>query len=92
MNFIFFKKYKKYKNKYLQKLAQNSSNDIIQKGGLIRQEILGLYKNNVSSSTEINLALLLQSYNKPYSSVTIGMWYANDYSKLINKNDEYLRY
>ena len=47
MNSIFFKKYIKYKNKYLQKLAQNRSNDIIQKGGLIRWEILGLYKNDM---------------------------------------------
>ena len=91
MNKLFFKKYIKYKNKYLQKLAQNRSNDIIQKGGLIRQEILGLYENDVClfiENKENNLALLLQSYNKPYSPVTIGMWYSIDYSRLINKNDD----
>ena len=91
MNSLFFKKYIKYKNKYLQKLAQNRSNNIIQKGGLIRQEILGLYENDVClfiENKENNLALLLQSYNKPYSPVTIGMWYSIDYSRLINKNDD----
>ena len=62
------------KNRLLQKLAQN--NNIIQKGGLIRSEILDLYENNVSSFIDIkeeNLALLLQSYNKPYTANTIGM-------------------
>jgi hypothetical protein len=91
MNSLFYKKYIKYKNKYLQKLAKNRSNNIIQKGGLIRWEILGLYKNNVSSfieNKEENLALLLQSYNKPYTANTIGMWYSIDYSRLINKNDD----
>jgi DNA replication protein DnaC len=90
MNSIFYKKYLKYKKKYLQKLTQNNNN-LIQKGGLNRLEILRLYKNNVSSfieNKEENLALLLQSYNKPYSPVTTGMWYAEDYSRLINRDDD----
>lgn len=91
MNSIFYKKYIKYKKKYLQKLAQNRSNNFIQKGGLIRHEIMSSYVNDLSSfmeNKEENLALLLQSYNKPYTQFTIGMWYAIDYSRLINKNDD----
>ena len=91
MNSIFYKKYIKYKKKYLQKLAQNRSNNFIQKGGLIRHEIMSSYVNDLSSfmeNKEENLALLLQSYNKPYTPVTIGMWYAIDYSRIINKDDE----
>lgn len=91
MNSIFYKKYIKYKKKYLQKLAQNRSNNIIQIGGLNKREIMSSYVNDLSSfmeNKEDNLALLLQSYNKPYTQYTIGMWYAIDYSRIINGNDE----
>ena len=83
----FYLKYKKYKDKYLA-LKQ----DI--KGGKIKADISYSYKNNVDLFVECkepNLALLLQSYNIPYGGRPVsesGMWYSQDYSRLVNGNDD----
>jgi DNA replication protein DnaC len=81
-------KYLKYKKKYL--ILKN----IVQKGGFSRYVIVETYNEDVSSfkkNIELNLALLLNSYNINYESRNpkeIGMWYGSDYSKLVNKNDD----
>jgi hypothetical protein len=80
-------KYLKYKQKYLY-LKNN-----ILKGGELRYEILMKYRNNIDLFTENkeeNLALLLHSYNIPYSSrktKEIGMWYKYDYANLVNHDN-----
>ena len=81
-------KYLKYKQKYL--VLKNT----MQKGGLNRGDIYIKYKNNVElfkENKESNLALLLHSYNINYKSrhpQEIGMWYASDYSTLVNKDNK----
>jgi len=80
----FYNKYLKYKNKYL--YLKN------QIGGLTRSGILEIYYKNVNlfkQNYETNLALLLHSYNISYKSrPNLGMYYAIDYTRLVNDNDE----
>ena len=82
-----------YKNKYLKYKQKYIELQKYQTGGLIRGEITRLYKNNINlfiENREQNLALLLHSYNIPYSKrldKVYGMWYGIDYSRLINNDD-----
>jgi hypothetical protein len=75
-NIIYF--YKKYKIKYL-----NLKN---QYGGKSRLRLLESYVKDTNEFVNIiepNLALLLQSYNKPYESRPYkGLYYASDYISL----------
>ena len=87
-----------YKNKYLKYKQKYIKLKKYQNGGLIKGEITRFYKNNINlfiENREQNLALLLQSYNIPYSErldKVYGLWYSSDYSQLINNNDEYYQF